>query len=390
MRIAILAHALSAGGGISVGQNIISSLCRLAPRNDYFISIPSGLGYEDICAAIPRGEVSIYSGRSNLFKRWRYEVFELPRLLRTFRPDVILALGNKGVSHAECPQAILCHSSYMFYPKEHFGMRSPLEMLKVLLMISIQRACIRRDLHAGERVLLCQTPVTEKRMRKSFDYHGRTLLCPNAISAFTRAGRTSTAIPERLKPYENHFRLFYLTRYYPHKNLEAIVRLFSEHRESLHDTVVFLTISADQRPGARRLLRSICKHGLEDCIVNLGPLPQHELAGYFNHCHALLMPTLLESFSGTYLEAMHFGLPILTSDLDFAHEVCGDAALYFDPWDVGSIKDAILRLKNDPYLGDDLVEKGQARLSQCFGRTWDDIAGEIQKELESLVAGEQN
>lgn len=50
---------------------------------------------------------------------------------------------------------------------------------------------------------------------------------------------------------------------------------------------------------------------------------------------------------------------------------------------------AILRLKMTPTCNY-LVEKGQARLSQCFGRTWDDIAGEIQKELESLVAGEQN
>ena len=370
-----------------MGQNIISAIGCLAPRNDYFISIPSGVGYEDICAAIPRGEVSPYSGRGNLYKRWRYEAGEFARSLRTFRPDVILALGNKGVSHAGCPQAILCHNPYMFYPKENFGLRAPLEMLITRLIISVQRACIRHDLHTGERVLLCQTPVTEARMRMAFDYHGRTLLCPNAVSKFTLAGRTLTAIPERLKPFENCFRLFYLTQYYPHKNLEAIVRLFSEHRESLRDTVVFLTISADQHPGARRLLLSIGKHGLEDCIVNLGPLSQQELAGYFNHCHALLMPTLLESFSGTYLESMHFGLPILTSDLDFAHEVCGDAALYFDPEDAGSIKDAILRLKNDPDLRDDLVKKGHARLSQCLGRTWEDIAMEIEKELESLVAG---
>lgn len=84
---------------------------------------------------------------------------------------------------------------------------------------------------------------------------------------------------------------------------------------------------------------------------------------------------------------MHFGLPILTSDLDFAREVCGDAALYFDPWSPESLKGAILRLKNHPDLRDNLVEKGHARLSQCFGRTFDDIAVEIKKELESLVSG---
>jgi len=46
---------------------------------------------------------------------------------------------------------------------------------------------------------------------------------------------------------------------------------------------------------------------------------------------ALLMPTLLESFSGTYVEAMFHKIVILTSKLDFAEDVCGESAFYFDP-----------------------------------------------------------
>ena len=57
MRIAIIAHSLRGGGGISVGQNIISSLGRVAPENRYLITVPSGLGYEEIAANIPNCEV---------------------------------------------------------------------------------------------------------------------------------------------------------------------------------------------------------------------------------------------------------------------------------------------------------------------------------------------
>ncbi len=82
------------------------------------------------------------------------------------------------------------------------------------------------------------------------------------------------------------------------------------------------------------------------------------MAEYYLACNALLLPTLLESFSGTYLEAMHFGRPILTSNLDFARDVCDDAALYFDPWDPVAIKDAILKLKDDASLQTELVCRG--------------------------------
>jgi hypothetical protein len=43
---------------------------------------------------------------------------------------------------------------------------------------------------------------------------------------------------------------------------------------------------------------------------------------WYKATQALLLPTLLESFSGTYIEAMHFERPIFTSNLDFAKEVC--------------------------------------------------------------------
>lgn len=116
------------------------------------------------------------------------------------------------------------------------------------------------------------------------------------------------------------------------------------------------------------------------------------MIGSHSHCvqgveicgDALLMPSLLESFSGTYLEAMHFGLPILTSDLDFAREVCHDAALYFDPWDTASIRDAILRVKNESELAHNLCEKGNSRLVG-MQKSWDEIVRNILQELLKLA-----
>jgi glycosyltransferase involved in cell wall biosynthesis len=111
---------------------------------------------------------------------------------------------------------------------------------------------------------------------------------------------------------------------------------------------------------------------------------QHPLASRQAH----LLPTLLESFSGSYLEAMHFGTPILTSDRDFAREVCGEAALYFDPDSPSSIRDAILKLKNDPALGEQMVQVGGQRVARQ-SPTWDQIAENLLVRLGELAARAQ-
>lgn len=80
----------------------------------------------------------------------------------------------------------------------------------------------------------------------------------------------------------------------------------------------------------------------------------------------MFLPTLLECFSASYAEAMVMKKPILTSDLGFAHTVCKNAALYFDPDDADDVADKIITLIHSPQLQAELIEKGTSQLGQ-FG-----------------------
>ena len=71
------------------------------------------------------------------------------------------------------------------------------------------------------------------------------------------------------------------------------------------------------------------------------------------------MPSLLESFSGTYVEAMYYRIPIFTSGLDFAREVCGEGATYFDPHDPDDILEKIERVFREPTRLKALVDAGE-------------------------------
>lgn len=376
MKLAILSHGLRAAGGRSVGYNFLSELRYVAPANQYLIVIPEGCGYSEI--RYPnKTELIAFSSRRRLQGRLMYDLYELPRLVDNFSPDVILGLGNVGLLHPKVPQAILFHKPQLIYPSKHkegevFTKRVYNWGLKFWIKWSLR----------STQLVLCQTEASKKRFQSTFNFHKRIVICPNAISKVVETPPCAGVIkhPEKAK---GRFILFTLTRYYGHKNLEIIPRVFEKYYDKLKDVVCILTIAENQHPSVRRLLANIRKLRLAENIMNVGPIPQAELRRYYSNSDALFLPTFLESFTATYLEAMHFSVPILTSDLDFAHAICGDAAWYFNPWSEQSICDAILKLKNDPVLKSVLIDKGAERL-KAIRKTWREIVQETFEELYRL------
>jgi len=378
MKIFVTGHGSCFGGGISVARNLFSAFGRVAPKHDYFFTIPPDLEYEECCRVAPKHEILVYQ-TSGLAHRWYWESVNLPALVRKFRPNVIFNVGNRGLVSPPCPQATLIQDSHLLYPFSHFGRISGLERFKFWY----HRRHLRKSLRATQ-LLFCQTQVAEQRLRGVYGNGFLIRHCPNQFSTFVRPAAETTLEPDSLRPFHDKFKLFVLTRYYTHKNLEIIPRVFWQHRRELRDVAVVLTIAPDQHPNAAKLLRDVKRHGLEQNIITVGPLRQNELPAYYEHTDALFLPTLLESFSGTFLETMQFGRPILTSDMDFAHGVCGDAAIYFDPHNVDNICEAILRLKDDKALYQQLTEAGKSR-RETYSLTWDEIGGSVIRELELLV-----
>ena len=84
----------------------------------------------------------------------------------------------------------------------------------------------------------------------------------------------------------------------------------------------------------------------------------------------MFLPTLLECFSASYVEAMKMERPIITSDMGFAHTICEDATLYIDPINVEDIASKIIKLYNSKDLQNKLVENGLEKL-KAFGSAED-------------------
>lgn len=161
-------------------------------------------------------------------------------------------------------------------------------------------------------------------------------------------------LEDRKNSIDETFRLLVLSAFYPHKNLEIINNVIPLLKEKSEKKFTFyLTIKEED------FKNNFSKSGY---IINFGPQNIENCPELYNKSDALFLPTLLETFSANYPEAMIMRKPILTSDLDFAKDICRDAALYFDPLNPEDIANKIIQLTEDKELYISLVDNGKKQV----------------------------
>jgi hypothetical protein len=85
------------------------------------------------------------------------------------------------------------------------------------------------------------------------------------------------------------------------------------------------------------------------------------MAALIKNASVLVFPSFYEGFGLPPLEAMSYGCPLVVSRVASLPEVCGDAAIYVDPYDAQSIAGGIQKVLADNVLRRSLVRKGFER-----------------------------
>jgi glycosyltransferase involved in cell wall biosynthesis len=175
---------------------------------------------------------------------------------------------------------------------------------------------------------------------------------------------------ERFAPADRERRpfLLYPANRWPHKNHE---RLFEA-----------LRLVRRERPELRLVLTGSGHDGkpTPEGVQLRGRVSADELVELYRTASALVFPSLYEGFGMPALEAMACGCPVAVSRVASLPEICGDAALYFDPREPEDIARAVLELLDRP------VELAVAGLERAAGFTWERCAREhdaVYRELAS-------
>ena len=117
-------------------------------------------------------------------------------------------------------------------------------------------------------------------------------------------------------------------------------------------------------------------------VYTLGRVTDAELTTLYKNARAFIYPSLYEGFGIPPIEAMTYGCPVVASDLSVIHEVCGDAALYVNPYNIDEIAKAIERVDNDINLRLDLRERGYKNIRRY---SWHNSSVVLKKIIELYI-----
>jgi glycosyltransferase involved in cell wall biosynthesis len=97
---------------------------------------------------------------------------------------------------------------------------------------------------------------------------------------------------------------------------------------------------------------------LPEWVEHRGYVSEDDLRGLFRSASCLAFPSLYEGFGLPVLEAMASGCPVAAADSGSLPEICGDAAVLFDPRDVRAMAEGVTGAIAN---GDRLVAAGHRR-----------------------------
>ena len=166
---------------------------------------------------------------------------------------------------------------------------------------------------------------------------------------------------------------------YPHKNIEILIHAYEALDKETRKNHPLL-IAGGKKAYTDQLKERVEAAGLSEDVHFPGYVPASLMPALYQEARALFFPSLYEGFGIPLLEAMACGCPVVVSDTSSMPEVCGDAALYFDPRDQYSITAAMRRILSDEELRNDLREKGLARAGQF---SWEKTAIAVKSLLDS-------
>lgn len=355
MKFLINTTNLSSGGGLQVALNLLLEWNTQSPEHEFVVILSPQL--DVLTDRRQFGSNFRFQSCKHNPARSVFHIWQCRRLLshaeRQFRPDAVLTVFGPALWTPAAPHLVGFANGFYLFEASDFIRKTVLPDIWKRIRYYLRRAMLLHQLSREADSYWVETEFARQKLAQVLDKP----LSDIAVIGNTYGSAFTSPIPE---PAQEHsgFSLLYVSAYYPHKHFAIIPLVIGELRARKANCVFLLTLSdTDWQkvfPGEQ----------YPDYVRNVGPVPPTEIPALYQQADAVFLPSLLETFSANYPEAMKMNKPILCADRDFSRAACGEAALYFDPEDAAAIAESICTLMNDRELRARLIEKGKERLQQ--------------------------
>jgi glycosyltransferase involved in cell wall biosynthesis len=355
LRILASSVALGSSGGITVLEGLGGALAR---RDDVVIrfAIPAGLAarVEDY---IPR-PVLLPVSLPSVPARLRWEEMRSSQAARDMRADFLFGMTNT-----------------LPVVRSLGGARGALLIQNIAPLLPEIRGMYRRAERARFEALRFLTLRSVRRADITFLFtrYGRDLvssLVPRAhVVTIPPGGLPPIQVPDEPRTVGDH--VLVLADLYRYKGVEQVIGALADQR--LKD-LRLIVAGAPMEPAYARMLREIAvAAGVTDRVWFVGRIPRVEVIELLRTARCLVQPSHVESLALPMLEALQLGVPVVSTDIPVARELCGEAASYFAGNDVHGLAEALVQVPEKPPAG------APATLD------WDASASAVVSELRSVM-----
>lgn len=344
------------GGGKSILTNFLTLLATKGSPYQFIVIVPNSYDYSIFSSSeIKIIPMPIFSATLCIPF---VNSFYLPFLVRKLKVDLIFNLADIPIP-TNIKQIFLFDWPYAVYPNSPAWKLGDLKsfLIRKLKLFFFKKYLIYVD------TIIAQSESIKRRLEIYYNL--------KFIKVIQNAVSVDNISANNIHDFKlgSGLKLLCLSYYYSHKNIEIFLPLAQIIKAKGLNIKIITTIEAHHNKKALIFLQKLKSESLDKIIINIGSVPMSLVPSLYTQIDGLLLPTLLESFSGTYVEAMFHKKPIFTSNLDFATDVCSDAAFYFDPYDANQILDRILECINEPINKQIKIERGLEVLEKL--PSWD-------------------
>ena len=345
MNILINCSNLKAGGGLQVADSVCCQLSRF-PQHHFVVVLSAGLnGTKDRISGQGNAEVFSYDIRNSLKTLlWGRDSF-LDSLVAQKHIDVVLTVFGP--------------SRWLPRVKHLCGFARA----QLLLKDSPYYSSISRKVRLVYKVWTWAF----KRCSKNFYTENLyisdmlpSLLGDVKVYTFTNYYNQVFDQPERWEsiniPSFKGTTLLTISSYNPHKNFPIMAEI-CQYLQKNHPEFSFRFVVTLDREQCFFITPDIESH-----FVTLGRVDVSACPPLYQQADIMFMPTLMECFTATYPEAMRMEVPIVTTDLEFARGLCGDAACYYSALDAEAAAEAIYVIATNKEYAKHLIEAGKKQL----------------------------
>jgi glycosyltransferase involved in cell wall biosynthesis len=385
MRIAINGLSARFGGGLAYLRNLLEHLSRI-DRDNIYVVFSSPEQRDSFTVDAPNFSVIVpgFPGKA-IVRRAIWEQTVLPALVRRHSIDVLFSPG--GIALLILPRG--CKRVNMIQNMAPFSdelLKSyPISMRK-LRFLTLRKLYPFFAAGADANIFISrdgletlQSFMRLESGKSKVIYHGRNeLFKPVPDDIAVGFARTQYGI-------DGNF-ILYVSNIARYKKQLEVVKAYHILRSRIAETgksVRLVLAGIMVEPSYyREVLALADRLGIRDGITYLGRVPQDHLPHLYSAASVLVFASICENCPNVLIEAMACGAPTVSSNLGPMPEICGDAALYFNPTDPADIAGKMWQLLTDEQIRQNLIRNALENVKRF---SWEETARRTLRVFEETI-----